>query len=289
MSRGPDDDRVRAAGDALRADDFVGMFRAAVNEILRAGGDSLRIVETSFRVVDMRPTCVGAVEMRERGIPMAIPKPIPKPGSSASSSGSVSYGSGVRDRGGVYANASYDFCVRGLGSGRGCGCCESWWGSGSGRCRDATGGLRVRRVLSEVRVMPSKGESDIVRLKSAEAVRLISSDAIRVRCWSDASSLDAPLPLLLLEKVISTARGLLLDNKDLSPTPKPLAGGVVPASTTSSPFSTASSSSFIILSIAKLSPNIANLKLKGVRPVPLSLFEFSSKSTAMSRTDCCAR
>lgn len=125
MSRGPDD-VVRVAGDALRPDDVVGMFRAAVDEMLRADGDKLRVVDTScvvdvFRVVDTRPVCVGAVEMRESGMPMPIPKPIPKPVSSVSSA-SVSYGSGVRDRGGVYANVSNDFCVRGLGRGSGCGC-----------------------------------------------------------------------------------------------------------------------------------------------------------------------
>lgn len=201
--------------------------------------------------------------MRESGIPKPLSKPIPRPVSSVSSSAYVSYGSGVRDRGGVHANVSNDFCVRGLGSGRVCRC---WFGScGRGRCCDATGGLRVRRVWSAVRDIPSKGESDIVLLKSTEAARLISSGAIRVVCCSDVSSLDAPLPLLLLEKLNSAARGLLLDNKDLSPTPKPFLKG---ASTTNTPLPTASSSSFILLSIAKLSPNIANLKLKGVRPVP---------------------
>lgn len=50
MSRGPDDDVVRAAGDALRT--VVGM--------LRLDGDKLRVVDPScvigaFRVVDMRP------------------------------------------------------------------------------------------------------------------------------------------------------------------------------------------------------------------------------------------
>lgn len=129
----------------------------------------------------------------------------------------------------------------------------------------------------------SKGVSDIVRLKSVEAVRLISSDAIRVRCSSDVSSLDAPVPLLLIKK--STAPGLLLDNNDLSPKPKPSPTGVVPASITTTPIPTASSS-FILLSIAKLSPNIANLALKGVRPVPLFLLVLTSKSTAISSTDC---
>lgn len=270
MSRDPDDNVVRAAGDALRA--VVGMLRVAVGERLRLDGDKLRVVDTScvvgaFRVVDIRPACVGAVEMRESGTPKPIPKPIPKLVSSVSSSASASYGSGVRDRGGVHANVSHDFCVRGLGSGKGCKCWfESW--CGRGKCRDAMRGLRARRVLSEVRDMPSKGESDIVRLKSTEAVLLTSSGAIRVPCCSDVFSLDAPLLLLLLEKLNSTAPGLLLDNKDLSPTPKPFPTGVVPASTTSTPLPTASSSSFILLSIAKLSPNIANPKLKGVRPVP---------------------
>lgn len=262
MSRGTDDDVVRAAGDALRA--VAGMLRAAV---LRLDGDKLRVVDTSvvgaFRVLDMRLARVGAVEMRESG----IPKPIPKPVTSVSSFASASYGSGVRDRGGVYANVSNDFCVRGLGSGKGCGCWFGSWCRG-GKCGGATRGLRVRRVLSEVRGMPSTGESDIVRLKSAEAVRLISSGDIRALCCSDVSSLDAPLLFLLLEKLKSAARGLLLDNKDLSPTPKPCPTGVVPASTTTTPLPTASSSSFILLSIAKLSPNIANFKLKGVRPVP---------------------
>lgn len=59
MSRGPDDDVVRVAGDALRA--VVGMLRAVVNEMSRLDGDKLRAVDTScvvdvFRVVDMRPT-----------------------------------------------------------------------------------------------------------------------------------------------------------------------------------------------------------------------------------------
>jgi hypothetical protein len=126
--------------------------------------------------------------MRESGTPKPKPRPIPKPVSSVSSSASASYGSGIHDRGGVYANVSNDLCVRGLGSGKGCAC---WFGSW--RCRDATGGLSVRRVLSEVRDVPSKGESDIVRLKSTEAVRLISSGDIRVLCCSDVSSLDAPL------------------------------------------------------------------------------------------------
>lgn len=58
MSRGPDDDVVRAAGDALRT--VVGMLCAAVDEMLRLCGDRLRVVDTScvigaFRVVDMRP------------------------------------------------------------------------------------------------------------------------------------------------------------------------------------------------------------------------------------------
>jgi hypothetical protein len=62
----------------------------------RAGGDR----------VCMRAACVGAVEMRESGTPAIT---------------SASRGSGVRARGGVYANDSSDFWVRGLGSGRG-GC-----------------------------------------------------------------------------------------------------------------------------------------------------------------------
>lgn len=129
--------------------------------------------------------------MRESGIPKPLPKPIPRPVSSVSSSAYISYGSGVRDRGGVYANVSNDFCVRGLGSGR---VCECWFRScGTGRCCDATGGLRVRRVLSAVRDIPSKGESDIVLLKSTEAARLISSGAVRVVCCSDVSPLDAPI------------------------------------------------------------------------------------------------
>lgn len=201
MSRGVDDDVVRPAGDALRT--VVGILRAAVDEMLRLDGDMLRVVDTSsvvgaFRVVDMRLARVGAVEMRESG----IPKPIPKPVTSVSSFAFASYGSGVRDRGGVYANVSNDFCVRGLGSGRGCGCWFGSWCTG-GKCGGATRGLRVRRVLSEVRGMPSTGESDIVRLKSAEAVRLISSGVIRVLCCSDVSSLDAPLLFLLLEKLNS--------------------------------------------------------------------------------------
>jgi hypothetical protein len=58
MSRGPDDDVVRVAGDALRA--VVGMLRAVVNEMSRLDGDKLRVVDTScdvdvFRVMDMRP------------------------------------------------------------------------------------------------------------------------------------------------------------------------------------------------------------------------------------------
>jgi hypothetical protein len=57
MSRGPDDDVVRVAGDALRA--VVGMLRAVVNEMSRLDGDKLRVVDTScvvdvFRVMDMR-------------------------------------------------------------------------------------------------------------------------------------------------------------------------------------------------------------------------------------------
>jgi hypothetical protein len=55
--------------------------------------------------------------MRESGIPKPLPKPIPRPVSSVSSSAYISYGSGVRDRGGAHANVSNDFCVRGLGSG----------------------------------------------------------------------------------------------------------------------------------------------------------------------------
>jgi hypothetical protein len=50
MSRGPDDDVVRVAGDALRA--VVGMLRAVVNEMSRLDGDKLRVVDTSC---DMRP------------------------------------------------------------------------------------------------------------------------------------------------------------------------------------------------------------------------------------------
>lgn len=58
MSRGPDDDVVRVAGDALRA--VVGMLRAVVNEMSRLDGDKLRVVDAScvvdvFRVMDMRP------------------------------------------------------------------------------------------------------------------------------------------------------------------------------------------------------------------------------------------
>lgn len=58
MSRGPDDDVVRVAGDALRA--VVGMLRAVVKEMSRLDGDKLRVVDTScvvgaFRIVDMRP------------------------------------------------------------------------------------------------------------------------------------------------------------------------------------------------------------------------------------------
>lgn len=58
MSRGPEDDVVRVAGDALRA--VVGTLRAVVNEMSRLDGDKLRVVDTSctvdvFRVMDMRP------------------------------------------------------------------------------------------------------------------------------------------------------------------------------------------------------------------------------------------
>lgn len=58
MSRGPDDDVVRVAGDALRV--VVGMLREVVNEMSRLDGDKLRVVDAScavdvFRVMDMRP------------------------------------------------------------------------------------------------------------------------------------------------------------------------------------------------------------------------------------------
>lgn len=58
MSRGPDDDMVRVAGDALRA--VVGTLRAVTNEMSRLDGDKLRVIDTSctvdvFRVMGMRP------------------------------------------------------------------------------------------------------------------------------------------------------------------------------------------------------------------------------------------
>lgn len=59
-----DDDMLRVAGDALRAACVVGMFRAA-DEMLRVVGDMLRVFEM------VRVICVGAVEMRESGIPIS--------------------------------------------------------------------------------------------------------------------------------------------------------------------------------------------------------------------------